>query len=87
MHFWDHFNLWLFDKPGEAPPQQAYAIQGVRNSVKPQESKAPSELWHRRLAHIEPRTIAKLPSMVEGVVLKDKKSIGGQSGEEQKSLC
>jgi hypothetical protein len=82
VHFWDHFNLWLFDKPGEAPPQQAYAIQPiVRNSVKPQESKAPSELWHRRLAHIEPRTIAKLPSMVEGVVLEDKKPT------EQESLC
>lgn len=82
VHFWDHFNLWLFDKPGEAPPQQAYATQtGVRNSVKPQESKASSELWHRRLAHVEPRTIAKLASMVDGVVLEDKKST------EPKSLC
>ncbi|KZN94445.1 hypothetical protein EN45_046420 [Penicillium chrysogenum] len=68
--------------PGEAPPQQAYATQaGVLNLVKPQESKASSELWHRRLAHVEPRTIAKLASMVDGVVLEDKKST------EQQSLC
>ncbi|KAJ5827830.1 hypothetical protein N7447_004593 [Penicillium robsamsonii] len=71
VNLWDQFNLWIFDKPGEKePPQQAYVT--LRKSVKLQESKASSEIWHRRLAHIEPRTIAKLASMAEDVVLDDK---------------
>ncbi|KAJ5504596.1 hypothetical protein N7463_007470 [Penicillium fimorum] len=79
VNLWDHFNLWIFDRPGETPPQQAYATQ---RSAKPLESKASSEIWHRRLAHVEPRTVAKLATMVDGVVLDDK-----GAKKEQESLC
>ena len=79
VHLWDQFNLWIFDEPNEAPPpQQAYATQ--RFSVKPQESKASTDIWHRRLAHIEPRAVAKLATMVDGIVLR-------KAEQEEASLC
>ncbi|OQE34373.1 hypothetical protein PENCOP_c018G00907 [Penicillium coprophilum] len=62
VNLWDHFNLWIFDEPGEAPPQQAYFTQ--RKSVKPLETKASSELWHRRLGHIDRKSMKKLTTMV-----------------------
>ncbi|OQD85533.1 hypothetical protein PENSOL_c040G03155, partial [Penicillium solitum] len=79
VHLWDQFNLWLFDEPEEEVSQQAFATQ--RASVKMQGSKASAEIWHRRLAHVNPAVLAKTATMVDGVVLQETKQA------EKASLC
>ncbi|KAJ5290653.1 uncharacterized protein N7443_010906 [Penicillium atrosanguineum] len=76
VHLWDSMNLWLFDEPEEVVYPHAHA---VRSSEKPLEARASANLWHRRFAHINHKTVHKLASMVDGVTIED--------GNEEEALC
>ncbi|KAJ5318334.1 hypothetical protein N7476_004754 [Penicillium atrosanguineum] len=76
VHLWDSMNLWLFDEPEEVVHPHAHA---VRSSEKQLEARASANLWHRRFAHINPKAVQKLASMVDGVTIED--------ANEEETLC
>jgi hypothetical protein len=64
LHLRNQLGLWVFDQPNEAIQNTANAVSSA-----PRQEKALTELWHRRLAHIQPATLKQMPKMVEGVII------------------
>jgi hypothetical protein len=75
-HLWEDLGLWVFDEP-----EEVFHVHAVRSSEKPPEARASTELWHRRFAHIQLRSVAKLASMVDGVTIEE------QHDESEPQLC
>ncbi|KAJ6094488.1 hypothetical protein N7467_002001 [Penicillium canescens] len=64
LHPRKQHGLWIFDQPNKAIKNTANAVSSA-----PRQEKASTELWHRRLAHIQHTTLKQMPKMVEGVII------------------
>ncbi|KAJ6030953.1 uncharacterized protein N7446_007597 [Penicillium canescens] len=69
LRLWHHDGLWVFDQPNEDIRNSANA---VRSSSTPLQEKASADLWHRRLAHIQHKTVHQIQTMVDGVIIEGK---------------
>jgi hypothetical protein len=67
LHLMNQLGLWVFDQPNEAIRNTANAVRP--SSLTPRQEKASVELWHPRLAYIQPATLRQMPKMVEGMVI------------------
>ncbi|KAJ6061516.1 uncharacterized protein N7446_005636 [Penicillium canescens] len=69
LHLRKQHGLWIFDQPNEAFQTTANAVSSA-----PRQEKGSMELWHRRLAHIQPATLKQMPKMVEGVTINEEEA-------------
>lgn len=79
-------DLWVFNQPGAAPTikrqLEYHQAHAVRKSERPLVTEGSAELWHRRLAHIQPSTVKKAAGMVDGI-----KITGNEELKEDQQLC
>ncbi|KAJ5214058.1 hypothetical protein N7449_001227 [Penicillium cf. viridicatum] len=88
---WDEYNNCVRDPDHNAMPGAVPTIERqleyhqahvVRISERPLVTEGSAEIWHRRLAHIQPSTVKKAAEMVDGI-----KITGNEESKGDQQLC